>query len=243
MSLSLLAGMISSLLIQLLTKTSAPKNNYNQSFSTPPQPNNYRSFPSEDDFYTPSVSPSVREKVTPQENTFASPSRNKPTNRNITRDQEQFDQEDVIVNKNSFDDINNSPLPKEVIEVEKTTVDSPEIEPENPRQTIRDSQFSSPEEKPPVDNNPAPSLLKSREPSLYSYQSKEKTEFKQPYVPSSSVQHEEQRQQKPVRKKNSVIPKDNIYDAPFRVIPSASPEKSSPRNDYDEDWDDEDWDF
>ena len=241
---SLLAGIISSLLVQFLSTNTRQKNKYNQSFSPPP-PN-----------YPPS--PSVSEKVTPQTNSqrFTSPQvkdegyldddfdifEEQPMppvgDRQIEYDRKQpvvestSNHQQPITNFSTEKQDVSTTSEREFVEVNKqdhNQTKNREVE------NIPKEKFSPSTEKEPVDEIPSEAWLKAREASLYSYQPKEKTEIK---TPSRKVENINNRSHDSTYRRSS----DGIYDAPYRVIP-PSRERSNKEDEVYWDDEDDDWDF
>ena len=232
--LSLLAGIISSLVIQFLSNNFVRKNNYSQSY-TPQSPTDYP------------PSPSVTETLPRQEKrqTFSSPPVASSSINNMPSEEDLnvFDDRKIKYTKqkqqtttNFFDDeppltspsknMNDSSFPQpdtqkvsKVVEQDTTTSDT-------------NVSFPTPQ-KSPVQDIPSPAWLKSREASVYSYQPKEKTHIKT--TPDKFKSEPNQPKKSPPAKKA-----DGIYDASYRVI---SPSQDQVNQNDNEDWDDEDWDF
>ncbi len=283
--LSLLAGILSSLFIQLLTKSSNSKNN---NYYNPPNPNPQVDYP-----------PSATQQIPLRENnSFVSPRVNQSTATKVNNVEEQFD---------IFDDrqwgeeeagwVENEPLRQPIqanpdvnVSAPQPPVTPPPIQPitstrmpeedsENmssyiPPNTVTqvipkddgdfetdtvidsstptEAKISPPPPIQPIDNTPSPSLLKNREASLYSYQSKEKTVFNQP-LPRLEKEQRKRNNDRQIptrgdRNENKTSASSNpIYDAPFRVIPprqNPPPSPDKPMTDIDDVWDEEDdWEF
>lgn len=241
--IALFAGMISSLLINLLSNNPIPKTRKNQSLNSP---------------YSPPPQPSpqpIKAKPT------ISPNQNPPTE--MKKPQYQWEEDDV------FEDLPDTPIidtslpinnpPKNELTYPDTQIqqefelqenietDINKIEEEikseeqkpidnSPIEAEAESKTSIPEiNKPSEEDYPPENLLKPRQASPYSYQSREKTEINPKKIKKTPSQSEEK---SPPQAKRTY---KGVYDAPYRVIAPAqtnnTPENYDDFDDFDDDWD------
>ena len=250
--LSIFAGLISSLLIQLLSNNSSNKSNSRSSYS-PPAPQNYRPEPPAPIAAKPSLQKQPFNPATTSEYRASY--------------RQEFDE---------FADLDDRPLPEseqytrstnirnnnqnqEVTSFTSQPSATRETEDLIPEQTKTDSEpeVKTPESNPTTPTNntiiaeePSEAWLKSRQASPYSYQPREKTEVKIPSPPPPTIKQtptnkqtsEETPEKRKTSRTNSPRKKSGIYDAPYRVI---APRRNEPiKQNNEADWDeDDDWDF
>ncbi|NCO76098.1 MAG: hypothetical protein GW795_14115 [Cyanobacteria bacterium] len=221
--LSLCAGILSSLIIQLLANNPTTKQKYNQSFSsdnpynyppsTPEKPfiNQPKPEPEKPFINQPKSEPKLEEKpISPP-----------PINEVYDPDFD-FDFEEELITENNQEFL----AENESINLEKEkkieTSISEEIPPEK--------QFIPVSSKPPSE-----AMIKTREASPYSYKPKEKTKIIPPSESSIEINNSQ------IKISNNRNKKE-IYDAPYRVISPAYDEKVD--DNYDDlEEEEEDWDF
>lgn len=228
--LALLAGILSSLIIQLLSNNSTETIKYNQSFSdnnnTPNNPSpSYTSSP---------VQRSVKNKAQPEKKPFSPPPiYQKSIVSNNISDDIDLDFEETPEN---IDEYNQNLEENITLNIPINNIEiNPLVEEESIANDDKESEkelTSSPSEDMALDR-----ILKPREASIYSYQSREKTDIKPPL---STSQPNQQKPPAPNKRVNNY--KGGIYDAPYRVITPAYHEKEEEiNNNFDDE--DEDWDF
>lgn len=222
--IALLAGIISSLIINFLSTNTIGKNERNQTFepsySSPPPP----------------PPPERKQKSIPEEKSMEE-------TKTVPEKLEYQWQEDEI-----FEDLPDTPI-HETLEEINTTSENEFISQENsvpeeieskPEKTISHQKSEDKENviitqeeiKTPNNDDFPPPLLKPREASPYSYQSGEKTQIRPTRVNPPPKEKKE---------KSNPTPKrlyQGIYDAPYRIIAPA-------QDNQDEEFfeDDEDWEF
>lgn len=238
--LALFAGILSSLIIQVLSNNPTVKIKSNQSFSpnknipdNPPNPPIYNPI-----YNPPSVPSSLTDKPIAEKQTFSAPpiyNKNSLQNNPLDEFDKDFDFDDIPENiheNNQFLDKNNQPN----LTINNTDINQPletksipsadEITPE--------TEFTTPSS---LEDIPLEKILKPREASIYSYQSREKTDIK-PKL--STPKLSKQTQSLPNNRDNKF--KGGIYDAPYRVIsPADDDNQEDIYNNFEEE--EEDWDF
>lgn len=235
--LALFSGILSSLIIQVLSSNSMPKTKPNQSFSPNKNiPDNPPNSPIYNPIYNPpSVKSSFADKPIAEKQTFsAQPIYAKNSLQNNPPDEldKEFDFDDIPENtyeNNQLLDKNNQP---------NFTINNIDINPPLETESIPSIEITSETEFTPssLEDIPLEKILKPREASIYSYQSREKTDIK-PKL--STPKLSKQKQSLPNNRDNKF--KGGIYDAPYRVI---SPADDNNQQDIDNNFDDdEDWDF
>ncbi|MBL1210553.1 hypothetical protein [Geminocystis sp. GBBB08] len=220
---ALFMGMLSSLIIQILSNNLIPKTKSNQSFSSnnisnnpPPSPPSFTAKPITEKkaVYQPPMS-NENIKKNNQFNEFDNDLDFDDIPENIEKDNQILEEKKQVNYSNNID--LNTPLEKELI----TTPD-----------IILEKELNTPVSE----DIPLETFLKPREASIYSYQSGEKTEIK----PKSSTFKPNQKKQSSPKNPNQNY-QERVYDAPYRIIAPASENKDKEiYNDFDED---DDWDF
>ncbi|MTF39287.1 hypothetical protein [Cyanobacterium aponinum] len=243
--MALFAGIISSLMINLLSNNPIPKNKKNQSFNPP---------------YSPPPQPSPQPiKAKPN----ISLNQNPPIEKE--KPQYQWEEDDV------FEDLPDTPiintplpinkLPENEVAYPKTKIESESKTQEHIKETtnkIEEEEEIKIEEPKPIDSPsteietenktsmseitklseedyPPENLLKPRQASPYSYQSREKTEIN----PKKTKKNPSQAKESPPQPKRTY---KGVYDAPYRVIAPAQTNNTAENYDNFDDEDD-DWDF
>ena len=248
MILSLLAGIISSLLVQILSGNSRRQKSYPQSFAPPGSQN-----PSP---YSPPP-PAQGKKERPSVSTSRLPV------------EDEFPEFEDLPDEVSQEYHPNPPTEFSPQKENNSFVDRKKSESTEDEKGLTmaesSSEANSKEEniKPVLEENeqpskvvaetPSPALLKSREASPYSHQPREKTEIKTPISPPLNSDSQPADKAKST---NVPLNRDGIYDAPYRILNSRqnrpkltdNPDKSRQnrsniRDEQDEYWDDDDWDF
>ncbi len=233
--LALFAGIFSSLIIQLLSNNPTPKTKSNQSFSSDNIPNN---FPPSAPYNPPPVPPSFANKPKTEKKDFSKPSiytKNTVLNNQFDESEGDFDFDAIPENINEDKQILQK---KNLINSEINNID---VNPLSEQESIPSTEIKSEREFTPslsedIEDIPLETILKPREASIYSYQSREKTEIK-PKL--STPQGNKQKQPSP--NNPSKNDRGGIYDAPYRVIAPADDNNEEIDRDFNDD--DEDWDF
>ncbi|MGI0482959.1 hypothetical protein ACN4EE_19515 [Geminocystis sp. CENA526] len=258
---AVLAGILSSLIIQILSSSSPQrKSDYSDNqkpYNPPPKPKSSFKQPSEDKVFSP---PSAG--VNP-------PKYNKPVEE-IDEDFDfDFDEDStpqIPLNNQYHDNFaeyeqpenypeeakDNIELKEEILPLEKPSEVEPIILDKNTysEEKIAENLEENIQQKEPInpvineqDNVPSETFLKAREASLYSYKPREKTEIKpkSPKIktPSSPPKN---RSIEPSKSSDNRYREGGVYDAPYRVISPAYDDTSPVQDDEFFD-DDEDWDF
>ncbi|BAQ60677.1 hypothetical protein GM3708_1083 [Geminocystis sp. NIES-3708] len=220
--LALFAGILSSLIIQVLSNNSTETIKSNQSFSSNNTPPSYNS---------PSVQSSFKNKSQPEKKVFSSPPIYQKS----------------IVSNNISDDIDSDfeEIPENIDEYnqnleENITINNIDINPPLEKESIANDDKESEKEltSSPSEDIALDRILKPREASIYSYQSREKTDIKPPL---STSQPNRQKPSLPNKRVNNY--QGGIYDAPYRVITPAYNDEKEEKINSNFDDEDEDWDF
>lgn len=241
--LALFAGIISSLIINLLSRNPVSNNQRNQfpeaPYSPPPQPQarKQKSIP---------VEKSSQKMETPTEK----------LNYQWEEDEVFEDLPDNLVNfvaeeinpppDNEFNNLNepNEPIVSEetpekkresIEEIPNQNEELEELEELEEKQDINISQETIQARKTEEIEDVSPNFLKTREASPYSYQTREKTQIR------SKTAKNPQNEVKPTPSPPQRL-YQGVYDAPYRVIAPAQDEDNDNQDYYFEE-DDEDWDF
>lgn len=207
-----MAGILVSIIIQLLTKSNSASSKpqvkqQNTPYPNPPQPYKYNE-----------VKPQLNKKVEPIEETNNfTPTYREP----YDQDFEFLEPKNTLENQEKYpEETPSQPQKRDEVIFSETNPDL--IQQEIPEVKINpDSETSSNNH----DNNNLDLLTKPRSPSLYSYQPREKTQI---------------RRKSETPKEVTPIPKNEVYDANYRILKSSS-QPTSRRDDYQED--EEEWDF
>jgi len=240
---ALLAGIISSLFINLLSSHPVGNNSKNQSFNPPypppPQPSRKKEKyqPLEESNPIPET-PTAKLNYRWEEDEVFEDLPDNPVNaveeiattnpENEAGISAEDIVEDIKEEKRELEEI----IEEEIELKEENLEDNQEIEQEEEKE--EQLPISSEEKQPSVTENDSSPILKQREASPYSYQTREKTQIR----PKTVKKAQEQAKIPPSPPKRLY---KGVYDAPYRVIAPSQNDVNNDDNDFYDD--EEDWDF
>lgn len=234
MLLALLAGIISSLLLNVLSSNQTNYGQRNQSFNppySPPPPRKEKSNPAGERIMEGLNYGEEEDEVFED---LPDNSVNKVTKTNAIT--EEIPVSETISEKNSTPETTfttPSEEKKETPAISLTSNEEREDEEMEARENQENLSSFLQEMQPPETEDSSPNLWKTREACPYSYQTREKTDIRPKTAKSVA------KQTPPSPKPKRVY--QGIYTAPYRVITPAQDYNGEQNDDFEED--DEDWDF